>query len=377
MDNATTDTLPTAPDRAADPEALRRASEAINLADPSLSLTYGAEAMTEISRFADDLLARVRAKDAGPVGDTLTDLLLKVKDMDLDALSHGKESVLEKLPLIGSLFNSAERAVARFDTLAGQVDAVSDKLDQSMMGLLKDVEILEQLYVYNRRLYDELSVRIEAGKLRLEEAKNVELPQLKAEADARGGAMEAQRVRDFAEAVNRFERRLHDLELSRAVTLQSAPQIRLIQNNDRTLAEKIQTGILSTIPLWKGQMVLALSLHGQRGAARLQKEVSDTTNALLRKNAEMLESATVETAREVERPVVDMETLREVQDRLIASIEQSLDIAAEARAKRADAEKELRAMEEDLRGRLSSLAARKTEQSLGAAEGAEKALPEN
>lgn len=358
------DTLP-----AADASRVQDIVKSINLDDPALTLTYGAQTMTEISRFADDLLGRVRAKDAGPVGDTLTDLLIKVKDLNVTEIAQEKPGFLERLPLVGSLFNSMERTMARFNTLAGQVENISAKLDETMMGLLKDIEVLEQLFEHNKNFHNDLSVYIEAGKQRLEEARNTELPKLRKEAEESGDSMAAQRVRDYAEKLNRFERRLHDLQLSRTITLQTAPQIRLIQSNDQTLAEKIQTSILTTIPIWKSQMVLALSLHSQKGAARLQKEVSDTTNEMLRKNAEMLESATVDTAREVERSVVDVETLREVQQRLISSIEQTLQIAEEGRAKRVAVEKELQTMEEDLRQRLGSLAADKSRQVLEQAEG--------
>lgn len=348
----------------ADPARVSEIAAAINLDDPAVTLTYGAQTMNEISRFADDLLGRVRAKDAGPVGETLTDLLVKVKDLNVNELAEPKGGFLEKIPLIGSLFSTVDRTVARFNSLAGQVEIITAKLDEAMVGLLKDIEVLEQLYEHNRVFHGDLSVYLEAGRQRLDKARNEELPALQQAAEQSGDPMDAQRVRDFAEKVNRFERRLHDLQLSRTVTVQTAPQIRLIQSNDQTLAEKIQTSILTTIPIWKSQMVLALSLHGQRGAVRLQKEVSDTTNELLRKNAEMLESATVETAREAERSVVDIETLREVQQRLISTIEQTISIADEGRTKRRAVEAELKGMEDDLRGKLTSLAADRSQQVL-------------
>ena len=348
---------------------VRELTASINLDDPALTLTYGAETMNGISRFADDLLGRVRAKDAGPVGDTLTDLLVKVKDADLSAISDGRQGFLERLPVVGSLFSSARRSVAKFDTLAGQVEDIAARLDESMVGLLRDIEVLEQLYKHNRDFHNDLSVYIEAGKARLDQAREQELPRLQEEAAKSGDNMDAQKVRDFADKLNRFERRLHDLQLSRTITVQTAPQIRLIQSNDQTLAEKIQTSILTTIPIWKSQMVLALSLHGQKGAARLQKEVADTTNALLRQNAEMLETASVDTAREVERSVVDVETLRDVQQRLVSTIEQTLQIAEDGRTKRLSVEKELQNMEQELRDQLSSLASRKSAQAIVQAQG--------
>ena len=199
----------------------------------------------------------------------------------------------------------------------------------------------------------------------------MEMPRLKAQADASGDLMEAHQVRDLSEQINRFERRLHDLQLSRTITVQTAPQIRIIQSNNRTLAEKIQTSILATIPIWKSQMVLALSLHGQKNAAALQKTVSDTTNDILRSNAELLEQAAVDTAREVERSVVDIETLREVHEKLIGTIEETLRIAQEGRERRAAAEKELAVMETELKDRLTSLAARKSREEIAAASGTE------
>ncbi len=349
-------------------ERVRELAGSIDLRDPGLSVTYGTKTMADISKFADDLLSRVRAKDAGPVGDTLTELLLRVKDLNLAEINRDKPGFLESLPVIGSLFSSVQRSVAKFDTLAGQVDSIALKLDEAMVGLLRDIEILEQLYAHNRNFHNELTLHIAAGKQRLDQARDVELPRLKAEAEASGDSMAAQGVRDFAESVNRFDRRLHDLQLSRTITLQTAPQIRLIQNNNQTLAEKIQTSILATIPIWKSQMVLALSLHGQKNAAKLQKDVADTTNELLRRNADMLQTATVETAREVERSIVDIETLRDVHGKLLATIEETLRISQEGKEKRRSVEKELADMERDLRARLSSLAAAKASQALEQAE---------
>lgn len=345
-------------------ERVQALAESIDLRDPGLSVTYGAKTMGDISKFADDLLSRVRAKDAGPVGETLTDLMMRVKDLNLTEINRAKPGFLESLPVIGSLFNSVDRSVAKFDTLAEQVDGIAVKLDQAMVGLLRDIEVLEQLYGHNTTFHNELSLYITAGQQRLAQARSVELPQLQKEAEASGDNMAAQGVRDFAESINRFERRLHDLQLSRTITVQTAPQIRLIQNNNQTLAEKIQTSILATIPIWKSQMVLALSLHSQRNAAKLQKDVADTTNDLLRRNADMLQSATVETAREVERSIVDIETLRDVHGKLLSTIEETLRISQEGKEKRQSVEKELVGMEQALRDRLVSLASAKATQVL-------------
>ncbi len=340
----------------------------IKLDDPAIDVTYGTKVMQDISRFSDDLLSRVRAKDSGEIGQTLTNLMLKVKDVDI-AKMNGEQGFLEKLPIIGSLFNRVEKTFAQFSTLAEQVEVISDQLDTSMIGLLKDVEILEQLYKHNESFHADLSAHLEAGKLKLEESRTVDLPKLQAEAEQSDNALDAQKVRDFADQINRFERRLHDLEISRTITIQTAPQIRLIQSNNRALAQKIQTSILTTIPIWKNQMVLALTLHGQKSAAALQKGVADTTNELLRKNAEMLEQAAVETTREVERSIVDVETLREVHAKLISTIDETLRISQEGRQKRLEVEKELSNMEVQLKDNLKSLAERKKQQSLESAQG--------
>ncbi len=344
-------------------QSIEEVAKSIKLDDPSLDVTYGTKTMQDISRFSDNLLSRVKAKDAGEIGETLTALVLSVKDIDIGEV--GKEpGFLEKLPIIGSFFNAAEKTVAKFQTLSDQVAAISQKLDGSMIGLLHDIEILEQLYVHNETFHKELSTYIEAGRIKLEEAKTVDLPKLQAEATASGDALDAQKVRDFSEQINRFERRLHDLEISRTITIQTAPQIRLIQSNNRALAQKIQTSILTTIPIWKNQMVLALSLQSQRGAAALQKEVADTTNELLRKNADMLQQTAITTTREVERSIVDIDTLREVHGKLISTIDETLRISQEGRQKRIEVERELANMEGQLKESLMALATRKAQQSI-------------
>ncbi|MDR2893546.1 MAG: toxic anion resistance protein [Deltaproteobacteria bacterium] len=336
-------------------QQIKEVAGSIDFNDPALTVSYGARTMNSIAAFADSLLERIRAKDAGPVGDILTDMLLQVRSVDLD--NFGKQDgFLQKIPLIGSLFGSIERNLAEMKKVTDQVSEITTKLDQSMVGLLTDIEILEQLFASNKLHHEELSIYIEAGKERLEQARNEELPRLKAEAEASGDSMKAQETRDFADRLNRFERRLHDLQISRTITVQTVPQIRLIQGNNQTLAEKIQSSILTTIPIWKNQMVLAITIYRQQKAVELQKKVADATNEMLLKNAEMLQQASTGAAREVERSVVDIETLREVQKKLISTIEESLKITAEGRTKRQAAEKELGDMENNLRQRLLEIA---------------------
>lgn len=356
---------------------IAQAQSEIDFNNPTLTLSYGAKTMDEISKFTDSLLGSVRVKDSGPVGQGLSELMLCVKDVNIDGIAQSKKGFLESIPVIGRFFNTIDRTLAQFDTVLNQVEGISKKLEESMFGLLKDIQVLEQLYGHNKTFYEDLSAYIVAGEARLEQARTEELPRLEEIAKKSGDNLDAQNVRDFAEKLNRFERRLHDLKLSRTITLQTAPQIRMIQSNDQNLAEKIQTSILATIPIWKNQMVLALSIHGQRQAANLQKNVADTTNAMLKKNAEMLQASTVETAREVERSIVDIDTLKEVHQKLISTIEETMQIVQEGRAHRRETEKELQSMEEDLRVRLTSLGKQRVENEIANAHGFGDALTQN
>ncbi len=325
----------------------------IDITDPVLSISYGAKTMNSISRFSDSLLEQVRAKDAGVIGEQLTDLLGKVKSVDLSTFGE-KPGFMASLPVVGKLFNRIERTLAEYQTLAQQVDTVTEKLDTAMVDLLRNISTLEQLFIRNREFFQQINLHIIAGKQKVAQLQEVDLPA--AQAQVADDPMNAQKVRDLLEGIQRFERRLHDLMLSRTIAIQTAPQIRLMQGNSQSLAEKIQSSILSTIPIWKSQIVLALSLHNQRQATKLQKDVADTTNEMLRRNAELLQTGTIETAREVERSVVDIETLRDVQARLLNTIEETVTIASDARTRRQEVEQELSTMENDLRTRLANIA---------------------
>lgn len=340
-----------------DQQKIQKIAQEIDLTDTALTVSYGAKTMSSIAQFSDTLLNKVKAKDSGVVGEQLTELLLRIRENDPKSFEEKQTGVLKKIPIIGALFRKAERSVVDQQSLTTQVDTISKHLDKSMVALLRDVETLEQLYVKNFDFYQEINLYIEAGKIKLEEAKNTDLPVLQRKSEETGDLMDAQIAKDFMEQIQRFERRIHDLELSKIIAVQTAPQIRLIQSNNQTLAEKIQSSILSTLPIWKSQMVLTMSIDRQGKAAQLQKDVADTTNELLRKNSEMLKHSSVETAREVERSVVDIETLRTVQDNLVSTIEETVKIASDARLRRAEVEKELVTMEEDLRLRIVKAAA--------------------
>ena len=339
-----------------DQEEVSRLVSQIDITDPVLSIAYGAKTMNSISRFSESLMQEVRAKDAGMIGDQLTDLLGKVKAVDLSAFGE-KKSLLASIPLLGSLFNKVERTMMEYQTLAQQVDNIGKKLEQTMVDLLRNIAALEQLFIRNRDFFQQINLHVIAGKQKLALVQTEELAQAQQKASQSSDAMDAQSVRDLLEGIQRFERRLHDLMMSRTIAVQTAPQIRLMQSNSQSLAEKIQSSILTTIPIWKSQIVLALSLNSQRQAAKLQKDVADTTNDMLRRNAELLQTGTLETARQVERSIVDIETLRDVQTRLLSTIEDTVTIASDARSRRAEVEKELGTMEQELRNRLASIAA--------------------
>ena len=372
LENAQGAQLEKAAQGAADKAKLEKAASEIDFKDPSLTLSYGSKPMDAIAKFSDSILSRVKVRDSGEIGGELSMLLGKVRGVNVGALAE-KPSGLASIPIIGKLFDRTQAVMSKFSTVSEEIGKIKEKLEDSQLSLLKDVEVLEQLYAKNGEFYQDLTAYIEAGRAELERARAEDLKALEEKAKNTGDSFDAQAVRDFAETLNRFERRLHDLALSRTIAIQTAPQIRLIQNNDRVLAEKIQTSILTTIPVWKNQLVLALSLKGQQAAAQLQKDVADTTDALLRKNAQMLHDSTVETARESERALVDVETLREVQGKLISSIEETLAIAAEGHEKRVKAEAEIAAMESDLKSRLTDLASRSREQAISQAEGKDSA----
>lgn len=355
-DLSSTSGEPTKALTAEDQQQLDEIVAQIDITDPVLSIAYGAKTMNAMSRFSESMMQEVRAKDAGEIGQQLTTMLSKVKSIDLTVFEQ-KKGLLESLPLIGKMFSKLERTLMEYQTLAQQVDTISNKLQDTIVELLRNIATLEQLFIRNSEYFKQISLHIIAGKKKIEQIQATDLPQAQAKAEQSGDAMDAQLVRDLVNGIQRFERRLHDLLLSRTFAIQTAPQIRLMQNNSQSLAEKIQSSILTTIPIWKSQIVLALSLNSQRQAAKLQKDVADTTNEMLRRNAEMLELGSIETATEVERSIIDIDTLRDVQNRLLNTLEETLSIASNARQRRAEVEKELGGMEQELRTKLASIAA--------------------
>lgn len=325
----------------------------ININDSQGIIQYGIGAQSNISNFADSILEQVKAKDAGEVGATLTDLMLTVKKLDVDSLSS--ESFMSKIPLLGSLVNSTKKFIAQYQSIEHHIEEIIDEMNKARMQLLKDITLLDALYEKNKDYMKELEFYILAGEIKLKELSDKTLPELKAAAAASGDTLDAQKVQDLSQMINRFEKKIHDLKLSRMVSIQSLPQVRLIQNNDQLLVEKIQSSILNTIPLWKNQVVIAISLFRQKKALELQKEVTDTTNDLLQKNSELLKTSSLEIARESEKGIVEIETLKKVHENLITTIDETLKIQAEGKTQRAQAEVEIGKLENELKAKLAQV----------------------
>ncbi|MCI9467978.1 MAG: toxic anion resistance protein [Oscillospiraceae bacterium] len=335
----------------AEQAAIRQFATTIDVSNSEQIMNYGAAAQKNISEFSGAALNSVRTKDLGEMGDTLSDLVVQLKSMDFDE----KE---EKKGLFG-IFKKAKTSIdslkAQYDTAEVNVDKIVNSLSAHERTLLKDVAMLDKMYEKNQAYYKELTMYILAGKLRAEELRNVELPKLQAKAQETGLPEDAESANDFANMIGRFEKRLYDLELTRVISLQMAPQIRMIQNNDTIMAEKIQTSLVNTIPLWKSQMVMALTMHHSKQAMEAQREVSEVTNELLKKNAEALHQGSVSIAREAERGIVEVETLKKTNQELIASLEEVRQIQEDGRAKRAAAEEELGRIEGELKQKLLEL----------------------
>ena len=322
--------------------------DAINLQDSQTALTFGAPAQKEIADFSDSILQKVRTKDSGPVGDLLSSLVTNVREYN----ESQNPSVLSKIPFFGGLVDKARETKAGYDKLSTQVDKIQAGLEDARLQMMKDVAVFDALYEKNLSYFKDLQLYIQAGEEKLEEMKTQTLPKLHAQAQASQDPMAVQVVADFEAGVDRFEKKVHDLKLSRTIAIQTAPQIRLIQNNDKALIDRVQTAIYSTIPLWKNQLVIALGLQSQRRVLDMQRAVSDTTNELLKRNAEMLKANTLETAAENERGIVDIETVKKVNEDLIATIEETVKIQRDGRAKRAAAEQELAQIEGKLKETL-------------------------
>ncbi|MCY8094474.1 toxic anion resistance protein [Bacillus haynesii] len=334
-------------------EKRRQAFQLAEQIDPknhnSITL-YGTQAQSKLLNFSHEMLEHVQKKDIGEIGQVLSDLMKKLEQVSPDELKTEKRNFFSRF--FGRVSHSVQEVLSRYQKTGAQIDRISVKLEHSKSALINDNKMLERLYEKNKEYYEALNVYIAAGQLKLEQLNHKTIPELKEKSKTEHHHMAVQEVNDMIQFADRLEKRVYDLTLSRQITLQSAPQIRLIQHTNQVLAEKIQSSIMTAIPLWKNQVAIALTLLRQRRAVEAQKQVSATTNELLLKNAEMLKANTIETAKENERGFIDIETLKQVQDNLIGTLEETLKIQEEGRSKRLQAEEEIRAMEDGLKAKL-------------------------
>ncbi|MDE9937126.1 toxic anion resistance protein [Staphylococcus pseudintermedius] len=315
-------------------------------------LKFGSNAQTYLSHFSHQMLDEIQSKDVGPIGETLEQLMKKLKEVNPDELSQQNDNFLKKL--FKRSKNSMKQLFSRMQSVSAQVDRISIELDKNKALLVKDIQLLDGLYQQNKDYFDVLNLYIAAAEQKKTEIEQDVLPEMRQRVKAADDQMVVQDVADMEQFVDRLEKRIYDLKLSRQISLQSAPQIRMIQNVNQALAEKIQSSILTSIPLWKNQMAIALTLQRQQKAATAQKQVTDTTNEILLRNSEMLRQNARVTAEENERGIVDIETLKTTQDNIIQTIEETLQIQQEGREKRQQAEKDLLALESDLKARLTT-----------------------
>ena len=319
--------------------------EKINLMDSGYALQFGSTAQKDMAAFSDSLLSQVRTKDSGQVGELLTDLSGKINDFS----ESQNDSFVKKIPLIGSLVNKGENMLSSYEKLSTKVAKIQSELEKAKTNMMKDIVLFDNLYQKNLAYFKELQLYIQAGEEKLTEMRNQVLPKLRMDAANSTDPMAAQVVSDFESNEDRFEKKIHDLKISKTIAIQTAPQLRLIQNNDKILVERVQGAIYNAIPLWKNQIVIALGLSRQQNVLKMQQAVSDTTNELLRKNAEMLKLNTIETAKENNRSIVDMETVKKVNEDLVTTLTETLKIQQEGRIARQNAQQELATIENQLK----------------------------
>ena len=321
----------------------------IDLTDSNVVLQYGAAAQKNVASFSENALNSVRTKDLGEVGKSLSELVVELKGFGEEEEKKGLFGLFKKT---GS---KLEAMKAQYAKVESNVDKIARELEQHQVTLLKDVAMFDQMYELNLKYYKELTMYILAGKKKLEDMRAGELPALKAKAEQSGAQEDAQAYNDMVQMCERFEKKLHDLELTRMISIQMGPQTRLLQNNDTMMLEKIQSSLVNTIPLWKSQMVLSLGLEHSRQATAAQSAVTNMTNELLKKNADMLKMGTIETAREAERSVVDIQTLQHTNEQLISTLDEVMNIQREGAQKRREAEAELGRIEGQLKQKLLEL----------------------
>ena len=334
----------------AEKKAIDEFNKKIDLSDSAQVLQYGVAAQEKISKFSDSILEDVKTKNTGEVGDLLADLVSEIKAFDKDVSGTAKKNFITKL------FTSAKKefdyVVAKYSKIEKNIDTIEGGLEKDKLQMLKDITIFDTMYEKNLEYFKEISLYIIAGERKLEELKNVELPKLQKIAEKSEDQLDLQKVYDMEALINRFEKKIYDLKTTRIISIQMAPQIRLLQNNEAELVEKIQSSITNTIPLWKNQMVLALGINNAKQALKTQQEVSKLTNEMLKKNSETLKQGSIDIARESERAIVDVETLQKTNQNLIETIDSVIKIHEEGRVKRAEAEKTLEDIEKELKAKM-------------------------
>lgn len=322
----------------------------IDVTETNTILEYGSSAQRKIADFSETALKNVRTKDLGDVGEMLSELIGELKGFEIEEKeSNGFLGFFKKQA------NKVSNLKTKYDKAAVNVDKITKALEEHQITLMKDIALLDQLYDKNLLNFKELSMYILAGKKKLEEVRNKDLVALRAKAQESKLPEDAQAASDLENAINRFEKKLHDLELTRVISIQMAPQIRLVQNNDTQMVEKIQSTLINTIPLWKSQMLIAMGISHSKEAIKAQNEVTEMTNKMLNQNAELLKSATIDTAKESERAIVDIETLRNTNARLIETLDEVKRVQEEGRSKRAQAQIELRKIETELNDKLTNI----------------------
>ena len=333
----------------AEKKAVEEFSRKIDIMDSNMILQYGAAAQKNVASFSESALSSVRTKDLGEVGKSLSELVVELKGFGEE---EEKKGFFGKFKKAG---NKLETMKTQYAKVESNVDKIARELEQHQVTLLKDVAMFDQMYELNLKYYKELTMYILAGKKKLEEVRSTELPALRAKAEQTGAQEDAQAYNDKVQMCERFEKKLHDLELTRMISVQMGPQTRLLQNNDTLMVEKIQSSLVNTIPLWKSQMVLALGMEHGRQATAAQSAVTEMTNELLKKNADMLKMGTIQTAKEAERSIVDIETLQHTNQQLIDTLDEVLSIQREGAQKRKEAEVELGKIEGELKRKLMEL----------------------
>ena len=334
----------------AEKKAIDEFNSKIDINDAAEVLQYGVAAQEKISKFSDSILEDVKTKNTGEVGDLLADLVSQIKSFDRDVSGKGRKNIFAKL------FNNAKKEfdfiVAKYSKIEKNIDTIEGGLEKDKLQMLKDITIFDTMYEKNLEYFKEISLYIIAGERKLKELRVVELPKLKEIAEKSGHQLDIQKVNDLENVINRFEKKIYDLKTTRIISIQMAPQIRLLQNNESELVEKIQSSITNTIPLWKNQMVLALGINNAKQALKGQQAVSKLTNEMLIKNSETLKQGSIEIAKESEKAIVDVETLQKTNQDLIETIDSVIKIHEEGRAKRAEAEKTLEDLEKELKEKM-------------------------